>query len=39
VGIMPDWQPGSTERRPALYLEVRHDGTPVNPMPYLRVTG
>jgi septal ring factor EnvC (AmiA/AmiB activator) len=36
VGIMPDWEPGTTARRPALYVELRHDGSPVNPAPWLR---
>jgi septal ring factor EnvC (AmiA/AmiB activator) len=36
LGTMPLWEPGSTARRPALYLELRHDGTPVNPGPWLR---
>lgn len=36
VGSMPVWEPGSTTRRPALYVELRHDGTPVNPAPWLR---
>lgn len=36
VGTMPAWEPGSTARRPALYVELRHDGTPINPAPWLR---
>jgi septal ring factor EnvC (AmiA/AmiB activator) len=36
VGVMPNWEPGSTARRPALYVELRHDGQPVNPAPWLR---
>lgn len=39
VGVMPAWEPGSTARRPALYVELRHDGTPVNPAPWLRSSG
>ena len=39
VGVMPDWEPGATTKRPALYVELRHDGTPVNPAPWLRSTG
>ena len=27
---------GSAARRPALYVELRHDGAPVNPAPWLR---
>lgn len=38
VGVMPDWEPGSTAGRPALYVELRHDGTPINPAPWLRST-
>jgi septal ring factor EnvC (AmiA/AmiB activator) len=36
VGVMPDWDPGSASQRPALYVELRHDGAPVNPAPWLR---
>jgi len=36
VGVMPMWEPGSEARRPALYVELRRDGTPVNPAPWLR---
>ncbi len=36
VGVMPSWEPGSTTRRPALYVELRHDGQPVNPAPWLK---
>jgi septal ring factor EnvC (AmiA/AmiB activator) len=39
VGVMPDWAPGTTVPRPALYVELRHDGTPVNPAPWLRSSG
>ncbi len=39
VGVMPEWQPGGTVPRPALYVELRHDGTPVNPAPWLRSSG
>jgi septal ring factor EnvC (AmiA/AmiB activator) len=39
VGVMPDWEPGATAQRPALYVELRHDGTPVNPAPWLRPSG
>ncbi len=35
IGVMPKWDAGSTARRPALYVELRHDGTPVNPTPWL----
>ena len=36
VGVMPTWQPGSEANRPALYIELRHQGAPVNPAPWLR---
>jgi septal ring factor EnvC (AmiA/AmiB activator) len=36
VGVMPDWQPGSGGRHPSLYVELRHDGQPVNPAPWLK---
>ena len=36
VGVMPSWEPGSSGRRPALYVELRHAGQPVNPAPWLR---
>jgi murein hydrolase activator len=36
VGVMPVWEPGSTAGRPALYVELRHDGQPINPAPWLR---
>ena len=39
VGVMPDWQPGGPGRRPSLYVELRHDGNPVNPAPWLRTSG
>ncbi len=36
VGVMPTWEPGSEAGRRALYVELRRDGTPVNPAPWLR---
>jgi septal ring factor EnvC (AmiA/AmiB activator) len=39
VGVMPAWEPGSTGRRPALYVELRRGGQPVNPAPWLRASG
>jgi murein hydrolase activator len=36
VGVMPAWEPGGTGRRPSLYVELRHDGQPVNPAPWLK---
>jgi murein hydrolase activator len=39
VGVMPGWEPGKQGNRPALYVELRHDGQPVNPGPWLRASG
>ncbi len=39
VGTMAVWEPGSDAHRPSLYVELRHDGTPVNPAPWLRSSG
>ncbi len=39
VGVMPGWEPGSSQDRPTLYLELRQNGQPVNPAPYLRAKG
>jgi murein hydrolase activator len=39
VGVMPGWEPGSTARRPALNVELRHDGQPINPAPWLKSNG
>ena len=36
VGVMPAWKPGSEANRPSLYVELRRNGTPVNPTPWLR---
>lgn len=36
VGSMPDWDPAIPGRRPVLYVELRRDGDPVDPAPYLR---
>lgn len=36
VGSMPDWDPASNTRRPALYVELRHDGESIDPAPFLR---
>jgi septal ring factor EnvC (AmiA/AmiB activator) len=39
VGTMPNWEAGGAGRRPTLYLELRHNGQPVDPAPWLRGTG
>lgn len=36
VGTMPGWDPAGTGRRPLLYVELRHDGQPINPAPWLK---
>jgi len=38
VGVMPSWQPGHAGSRPTLYVELRRDGRPVNPAPWLRAS-
>jgi septal ring factor EnvC (AmiA/AmiB activator) len=39
LGTMPGWNPLDLLRRPTLMLELRRDGAPTNPGPYLRATG
>jgi hypothetical protein len=39
VGVMPGWEPGTTTRWPALYVELRRDGAPINPAPWLTSSG
>jgi septal ring factor EnvC (AmiA/AmiB activator) len=39
VGTMPAWDATSPGPRPALYMELRHDGQAVNPAPFLRSKG
>ncbi len=37
VGVMPEWDPRNPPAsRPTLYVELRKDGEPVNPAPFLR---
>lgn len=36
VGAMPVWDPRTPGARPALYVELRRDGQPINPAPFLR---
>ncbi len=38
VGVMPTWQPGLAGSRPTLYVELRRDGRPVNPAPWLKAS-
>ncbi len=39
IGVMPTWEPGAAGSRPALYVELRRGGQPVNPAPWLRASG
>lgn len=39
VGVMPSWNPQGSGGRPALYVELRHAGRPVDPAPWLRASG
>ena len=39
VGVMPDWDAAGDGPRPALYVELRHDGSPVDPAPFLHARG
>ncbi|GAC1338552.1 MAG: hypothetical protein NVSMB18_05140 [Acetobacteraceae bacterium] len=39
VGLMPGWDPAAPGPHPALYVELRRDGQPVNPTPFLRARG
>ena len=36
IGVMPGWDPRASTGRPALYVELRRDGQPVNPAPFLK---
>lgn len=39
VGVMAAWDPQSGAAAPVLYVELRRDGRPVNPAPFLRARG
>ncbi len=39
VGVMPGWDPQSGAAPPTLYVELRRDGLPVNPGPFLHARG
>jgi septal ring factor EnvC (AmiA/AmiB activator) len=36
VGVMPGWDPAAGGKRPSLYVELRRDGQPVDPAPWLK---
>ena len=36
IGVMAAWDPRVPANRPLLYLELRQQGQPINPAPYLR---
>ena len=39
VGVMPDWDAAKPGARPALYVELRHDGAAIDPAPFLHAQG
>jgi septal ring factor EnvC (AmiA/AmiB activator) len=39
VGTMPMWDPKAPADRPTLYVELRRNGMPIDPAPYLRGRG
>ncbi|MCX7382544.1 MAG: peptidoglycan DD-metalloendopeptidase family protein [Alphaproteobacteria bacterium] len=39
VGVMAGWDPRASSGRPSLYVELRRDGQPINPAPYMRAKG
>ncbi len=39
VGVMPGWDPAIPGKRPALYVELRKGGEPINPAPWLKASG
>ena len=38
LGVMPAWDPRNPASRPLLYLELRQQGLPINPAPFLHGT-
>ncbi|MBV9735159.1 MAG: peptidoglycan DD-metalloendopeptidase family protein [Acidisphaera sp.] len=39
VGVMAGWDPRASGDRPSLYVELRHEGQPVDPAPWFRARG
>ncbi|MGH7072069.1 MAG: murein hydrolase activator EnvC family protein [Acetobacteraceae bacterium] len=39
VGVMAEWNPGSSGPRPTLYLELHHGRETINPLPWLQGRG
>lgn len=39
VGVMAGWDPRTPGDRPLLYVELRHEGQPVDPAPWFRARG
>ncbi len=38
IGAMPNWNPLAVQKSPTLNLEIRRDGQPINPTPYLKAS-
>lgn len=38
IGAMPSWNPLALQKPPTLSMEVRRDGQPINPTPYLKAS-
>jgi septal ring factor EnvC (AmiA/AmiB activator) len=36
VGVMPAWDPAQPGQRPSLYVQLRREGQPIDPAPFLR---
>jgi len=39
VGAMSTWTPGQSDARPVLYVELRREGQPIDPAPWLKASG